>query len=494
MKLTHTTSRVNSRTQTHADALSTRTSSPSTTSHKPDDDCHKPSQTSRRRPSSSTTSMASGSSKAAYLALHYGASGRGGSEGGDHLDTTTPTATKTKKKKKKKKSVLPSGNITITDADEEDMNQMKKIGDAMRRESRDNLDAYEAGDVQRRRRYDSDDDLSPPRRRYDAMDRGGPAHDAPSSRTEREEEDLSLSPPRRRRRHRNDSDDDDANEKDDDGDLSPPRQRQRASSSSASPPSSSPRRRSASEKERERRRGGRHESDDDDVSPLRRARDDQGGGGGGGDGSGRKAGLRTADELRIELENARRDDLARLDAMDRDGASGRGAETVVRRRKRWQDEDEEEKPSGPVAWGGGLVQADQRAAAMRDAAEEAAKPFARRADDRQLDASLRDAHRFGDPMANRGEQLASAMHAAATDDDAKRAAGPSGAYRIPSGVPPHSWLRRQVTPAPNRYGIRPGSFWDGVDRSTGFEVELFASQADIARRERDARAAGMEDM
>ena len=439
--------------------------------------------------------MASGSSKAAYLALHYGASGRGGSEGGDHLDTTTPTATKTKKKKKKKKSVLPSGNITITDADdEEDMNQMKKIGDAMRRESRDNLDAYEAGDVQRRRRYDSDDDLSPPRRRYDAMDRGGPAHDAPSSRTEREEEDLSLSPPRRRRRHRNDSDDDDANEKDDDGDLSPPRQRQRASSSSASPPSSSPRRRSASEKERERRRGGRHESDDDDVSPLRRARDDQGGGGGGGDGSGRKAGLRTADELRIELENARRDDLARLDAMDRDGASGRGAETVVRRRKRWQDEDEEEKPSGPVAWGGGLVQADQRAAAMRDAAEEAAKPFARRADDRQLDASLRDAHRFGDPMANRGEQLASAMHAAATDDDAKRAAGPSGAYRIPSGVPPHSWLRRQVTPAPNRYGIRPGSFWDGVDRSTGFEVELFASQADIARRERDARAAGMEDM
>ena len=38
----------------------------------------------------------------------------------------------------------------------------------------------------------------------------------------------------------------------------------------------------------------------------------------------------------------------------------------------------------------------------------------------------------------------------------------------------------------NRYGIRPGRHWDGVDRSTGFEQELFKTQNQVRARDHGA--------
>lgn len=59
-------------------------------------------------------------------------------------------------------------------------------------------------------------------------------------------------------------------------------------------------------------------------------------------------------------------------------------------------------------------------------------------------------------------------------------------FRIPQEVPEHSWIRRGVGPPLNRYGIKPGRHWDGVDRSTGFEQEMFKAKND--RRSRDQSA------
>ena len=67
-------------------------------------------------------------------------------------------------------------------------------------------------------------------------------------------------------------------------------------------------------------------------------------------------------------------------------------------------------------------------------------------------------------------------------------------FIIPTEVPKHSWLRRGVGAPPNRHGIRPGRHWDGVDRSNGFERDLFKRQTELKRRDQEAYMWAQGDM
>ena len=61
-------------------------------------------------------------------------------------------------------------------------------------------------------------------------------------------------------------------------------------------------------------------------------------------------------------------------------------------------------------------------------------------------------------------------------------------------VPPHSWLRRRMGPPVNRYNIRPGRHWDGVDRSNGFEANMFKTRNELAARGETAYMWAQQDM
>lgn len=71
---------------------------------------------------------------------------------------------------------------------------------------------------------------------------------------------------------------------------------------------------------------------------------------------------------------------------------------------------------------------------------------------------------------------------------------PHAGFAIPQGVPPHSWLKRGVAAPANRYNIRPGRHWDGVDRSNGFERQMFSYKNTRAAMETEARLWSMSDL
>ena len=130
-------------------------------------------------------------------------------------------------------------------------------------------------------------------------------------------------------------------------------------------------------------------------------------------------------------------------------------------------------------WASGVRQQQEAEAARTELMAASAQPFARHDMAPSLDQERAAAVRFGDPMAAAAARRAAKRHAAAEapmtkDTPAAAAAGTSGGFNIPAGVPDHSWRNRGVAPPPNRFNIPPSRFWDGVDRGTGFETHVLA--------------------
>lgn len=160
--------------------------------------------------------------------------------------------------------------------------------------------------------------------------------------------------------------------------------------------------------------------------------------GGGGDGGG-------------EEETIYRDASGRVVNIAMKRAEARAQAEEAERRKR----EEEDKKRGDV-------QIHQREERKRELAEAAETPFARGADDEKLNAELKERNVWGDPMAGQLET------------EPVTAAKGKGVKVISKSITGRPLYKGAA--APNRYGIRPGHKWDGVDRGSGFEGEWFKAR------------------
>ncbi|CAA7411048.1 unnamed protein product [Spirodela intermedia] len=325
------------------------------------------------------------------------------------------------------------------------------------------------------------DDLSPPRK-----GRRAPQEDLSPTRDRRvSPEDLSpprrekkglredLSPPRRAQRHLQESKrPPDSTETD----LSPPRRKKNDLAEGLSPP----------------RRGGRLPESDyslpREIGKKHMSTKEE-----------RRAGLFTGREMKEEIDRKKKEEASRFAALD-PGLSGRGAEPVYRDKegKRISKEEmlklqkgEEKAKEKKLEWGKGLAQKREAESRIAELELEKEKPFARSRDDPELDKMLRERTRWGDPMAHLVKKKQSeTLLEDLGDDERMKESG----FIIPQTIPIHSWLKRGVDPPANRYGIRPGRHWDGVDRSNGFEKQMFKRQSEKRATETEAYLWSVSDM
>ena len=179
--------------------------------------------------------------------------------------------------------------------------------------------------------------------------------------------------------------------------------------------------------------------------------------------SGAHAGLQTADQVTAQLKRKEADERRRF-LEDGDEHSGKGKETIYRdasgriinvqmkrAEARKKVEEEAAKAAAELEAQKGDVQRAEKEKRREQLSEAKLMPVARYADDVELNEDLKERERWNDPAAGFLE---------------KRKEGKSV-----SGQPFY-----KGPAAPNRYGIKPGHRWDGVDRGIGFEKEYFAAR------------------
>ncbi|KAG5928894.1 hypothetical protein E4U42_007761 [Claviceps africana] len=180
-------------------------------------------------------------------------------------------------------------------------------------------------------------------------------------------------------------------------------------------------------------------------------------------GDGTHAGLQTAAAVSAQLERRNREE---REQFERNNPSTKEKETVYRdatgrrvdlsmkraeAKKMAADLEIKEKEAKQALRGKvQLEEARQRAEQLQDAKF---LPFARTADDENLNKELKERDRWNDPLLQFG--------GGNSRDQAKPRKG-GGKKPLFTGAAP-----------PNRYGIKPGYRWDGVDRGIGFEMERF---------------------
>lgn len=182
--------------------------------------------------------------------------------------------------------------------------------------------------------------------------------------------------------------------------------------------------------------------------------------------SGAKAGLQTAaqtaammDAARKKREKEKRDtkDEGQGETVYRD-ATGRRIDVQLRRAEmRKEEEEKRRKAMKEMEAQKGDVQRLDKENRKRELEDAKLLTLARFADDEEMNDELRGRERWDDPMAAYVEK--------------------KGGGKSRTGRPLYKGASQ-----PNRYGIRPGHRWDGVDRGNGFEKDWFQARG---RKERN---------
>ncbi len=187
--------------------------------------------------------------------------------------------------------------------------------------------------------------------------------------------------------------------------------------------------------------------------------------------SGAHAGLQSAEAVTAQLRRKALAERQRFEA-EGDEHSGRGQETIYRdasgriinvamkrAEARKKAEEEAAKKAEELEAQKGDVQRREAERRREEIKEARFLGVGRSVDDVQMNEELRERERWDDPMAG---MLSSRRKG--KGDGGGAGGGSSGKQVYKGGF------------MPNRYGIRPGWRWDGVDRSNGFEKEYFAAR------------------
>lgn len=201
---------------------------------------------------------------------------------------------------------------------------------------------------------------------------------------------------------------------------------------------------------------------------------------------GKTAGLQNAQQLVEETQQFKAREEQVFKNLSKD-VSGEHATTVIRDRKtgkirnfeqeieyqRKKQEEEEKNKEKYSRWGKGLVQVQNREYQLQEELHEMSKPLARYADDEDLERYLKEQEREGDPML---QYLRNKKRKTAVKEGKVFKPEFEGQFM------------------PNRFGIRPGHRWDGVDRSNGYEKKWFEVQNAKRAQQEDTYKWSTEDM
>jgi pre-mRNA-splicing factor CWC26 len=136
-------------------------------------------------------------------------------------------------------------------------------------------------------------------------------------------------------------------------------------------------------------------------------------------------------------------------------------------------------------WGKGTVQKEEVEALRQELVDVASEPFARTIDNPRMEAMRKEVIRDGDPMAEyfarkkEKDELEKARSDSSSGKEVVVIAKPT--YKGPVG-------------APNRFRIRPGYRWDGIDRGNRYEHKILTKSNDRAALKEDEYRWSVSDM